>query len=955
MGQIATIQPDASLADRAAAGLNRHTDVAITSLQTKPLSLPSLPSVNWNAIGQQAPTRIPIGSRHPEDPLPTADWVVITWTNAEWQALDHVFLNSSHEGNSTNFDWKKDWFQYSRSTANYGNNALAGDLWGLFQLVEIIDQSKRPWRVLLFKSNTHLAHAPWAAGLSTMLQCILTDTKADRVYTIGTAGGARLNQCLGDTIITNTATLELQRPENIVDPGNGHAFRCPSWYPAATLIPIVQENLLLKLDTVATPAFLGELFDQLLAKHAGDPSAATLHIEDLQNDAIAPACLHTPKIQSLEDTPLLSTDFYAVATEDSTASFAFLEMDDAIIGKAANALSVRFACIRNISDPVVPDKTRSGATIPDTIRGDWSGLIYNSFGLYTSFNGALATWATIAGEGTPTYHPARFTEAPDKDDPIEVKLVYQVLSCGTCKFFWPDDKHQAPYGPYSAFDFDVNFPYEAARPSGAATAPWTLGRTRPPAFPNAEVIDGCRKSPIMTIGINPCLTAFSPGQSGTACAYPNFASDNNTDAWTKYAWYYRYRTVYQEKISFDLAEKFMLPEGQIIALHDGKIVSATRADNNPSWSIAIRYAGFPSDTIITLPGTTGDFPYMLFFDTHAPYNSFKAGDVLAGKVAVPEGIQAEVLQQEQGYYTQFVPTLKKFEDYLRSKGHPNASLLYGEDVSALDMVACASPHWSEEFLGSQMQTIVDNCTTRNAWVVKQFVQSRPAVLFIVSEASWDMFNRVFGKFVDPGKISASPADQSYTLLRETTKPDDPVYVSFDLTIDGIPYKSKTRLVITPHFSYNTNFYPQYRLSPQDLAAVSALPEFQTAITPANGFTIMDADPAHPLYYREIQLQPSTAAASRAKLLQDHPGLYNRMEPYYYDANELMASVLMKMYEAGDLTYDDAKRYLGRTDGACRFCVNRHWQFPEGCKYGKNNEPAPPQDFLEKVAAYIVAK
>nr|MCU0341393.1 hypothetical protein [Spirosomataceae bacterium] len=600
-------------------------------------------------------------------------------------------------------------------------------------------------------------------------------------------------------------------------------------------------------------------------------------------------------------------------------------------------------------------KTNTGVTISDTVRGDWSGLIYKNFGLYTSFNGALATWATIAGEGENQYVPARSTKSPNTADPMEVKLVYEVTSCGTCKFFWPDDRQKITYGPYTAFDFDINVPYEATRSANQATAPWTLGRTRPPAFPNGEVIDGCRKAPIMTIGINPNLTAFAPGQNGAPWAYPNFTNDSNTSLWAKYAWYYRYRSVYQEKLSLDFVKKYILPDGRIIAPHDGMIVADSRADESPSWTIKVRYAGFADDTTITIPGEVGDFPYMVFYDTFGPNNTFSAGDVIAGRLAVPEGIQTEIFQEQQGYYMQFVPTLKEFEDYLKTKGHAKASLQIGEDVSQIDMVACASPHWTEGFLGNQMKTIVNNCTSKNAWVVKQFVQSRPAILYIVSESSWNMFYDIFGRFVEKGKISSHPADQSYTLLRETTNLANPVYLNFDFKIDGVPFKSRTRLVITPHFSFNTNFLPQYRLSPTDFEAISASSSFQTAITKDNGFTVLPADPKHPTYYRVIQLQSNTAEASRAKLQSDCPSLFNQLEPYYYDSHQLMASVLQDMYDKGEMSFDDDKGLLNRTEGACKFCVNQYWQFPAGCPYTNLHQPSPPKDFLDKVAAYIVAQ
>lgn len=931
--------------------LSRHSDVATATPQNADLKTP-LPDIDWASIGQEAPTKIFIGKRDPQDPLPYADWVIITWTSAEWQAIDHVFLNSTAPSTDS-YQWRKEWHPYARGSEGFAADAKSGLLWGEFQMVEIIDQSKRPWRVLLFKSNSHLAHSPWVDGLSAMMRCILTDTKADRVYTIGTAGGARLDQCLGDSVITNTASIELQRPQNIQDPSNGNAFRCPTWFPSTDLLQSVEQNLLFKLNTVANHDELQNLFNQLKSKHPGDPAVEALQLQDLLNEGLNPDLLGTPKIQSLKDVPLLTTDFYYIANGNSADAFAFLEMDDAIIAREANAMGARFACIRNISDPIVPFQTNSGAVISDGVRGDWSGLIYSTFGLYTSFNGALATWATIAGEGTAVYHPTRFTLSPNENDPMEIKLAYNVRSCGTCKFFWPDDKADAGYGPYTAFDFDINTPYQALPIKDSLVSPWVLGRTRPPSFPNGEIVDGCRKAPIMTIGINPNLTAFALGQNGAAWAYPNFSSNENTNEWAKYAWYYRYRSVYQEKLTLDFVKKFILEEGQIVAPRDGKVTQAQRSDSYSSWQVHVRYQGYAEDTILTVPGGKSDFPYMLLFDTIGPGSEFCAGDILVGKIAVPEGIQVEIFQEEQGYYMQFLPTLKQFESYLKDKGHATANLEIGEDVSQLDMVACASPHWTEGFLGNDMKGIVNNCVSKNAWAIKQFVQTNPAILFIVSESSWNMFNEAFGNFVEPGKISSRPADQSYTLLRETTMLNNPVYIHFDFTIDGIPFKSKTRLVITPHFSFNTNFLPQYRLSPKEFASISVTPQFIEAITIQNGFTVLEADKDHPYYYREIQLQTNTAEASRTKLRTDFPDLYNMLEPYYYDSHALMASVLKKMYEDGELSYDDTKNYLNRTSGACKFCVNQYWQFPDGCKYGKPSEQSPPADFLEKVASYII--
>ncbi len=331
---------------------------------------------------------------------------------------------------------------------------------------------------------------------------------------------------------------------------------------------------------------------------------------------------------------------------------------------------------------------------------------------------------------------------------------------------------------------------------------------------------------------------------------------------------------------------------------------------------------------------------------------------------MPQGIQTEVLQQEQGYYMQFVPVLQRFQETIRRDGRSSASLHIGEDVCQLDMVACASPHWSAGFLGGTSEsvtTIVRNCVSQNAWAIKQMVQTRPAILYIVSEASWNMFREAFGAHVRRNPpIAEFPADKDFTLLRETTDLEHPAYIVFDLTIDGRQYASRTRLVITPHFSYNANFLPQYRLSQADW---KALQQTETAcvaaLTVPNGFTIVLPDPKFPDDYVAVQLQadPVKAAASLAWLMQKFPTGYQALRRYYYDPHQMMASLLDDMYSHGALAWKDGgdgAGYLDRTEGACQFCVNRHWQLPNECRYGKTRELSPPPAFLEKVTERIVA-
>jgi hypothetical protein len=542
-------------------------------------------------------------------------------------------------------------------------------------------------------------------------------------------------------------------------------------------------------------------------------------------------------------------------------------------------------------------------------------------------------------------------------DPIEIDLVYNVRSCGTCSFFWPSDGTPQPYGPYPSFDPSLGQAQGSPSDALEESFPWISATTGRPAFPDPEIMDGCRKAPIMTVGINPNLTAFAPGSAGASWAYPAFTSVGH-DEWADYAYYYRYRSVYQERFDLEFVKQFLVPEGRVVAPRDGVVTGAIRTSSSPSFDLTVRYQGDPVDSLIPLRAELGEPRWVVLFDTHPPNNVFHAGDVVAARLDVPAGEVTEVFREEVGYYEQFVPTLRLFEDYLRSKGYDGRALAMGEDVGQLDMVACASPHWTPDFLGGtpeSEQAIIHNCVDSNSWVVKQLVHTQPGVLFLVGEASWDMFNQALGHAItrDPA-LPQEPADGAFTLLAATTDSTHPAVLSFSSTVDGTEVSMRTRVVVTPHFSYSTNFLPQFRLSPDLWTNLQAsTPDVSHLMLTDPRLTAIA--PAEPTDYAVFLVNDTSVLDDLPRAFPDQWGTLLR--GVFYDPHAQMSQVLIDMFDSGDLSYAPIKpgggNVLTRGEGPCSFCVNSRWQFPLGCPYDKPALPAPPPGTFEEAARRLV--
>jgi hypothetical protein len=190
------------------------------------------------------------------------------------------------------------------------------------------------------------------------------------------------------------------------------------------------------------------------------------------------------------------------------------------------------------------------------------------------------------------------------------------------------------------------------------------------------------------------------------------------------------------------------------------------------------------------------------------------------------------------------------------------------------------------------------------------------------------------------------------LLRLTTEQEYRIQIS--TRIGSAKYELSTRLVITPHFSYDYNFYPQFRLSPD---AWKAFAEKYPAAA-----KFLSTDPR--LSFQQLAGAfvaagfPPNAGGALKDFETSFTEAYRELTPTFYDPHNQMAGVLADLFNSGELawTQSDGQQpgYLTRGNGPCQFCENSHWKFPLGCPYGKPTETPYPLGFLEQVAAKAVS-
>ncbi|MCP3966065.1 MAG: hypothetical protein GY750_18170 [Lentisphaerae bacterium] len=513
--------------------------------------------------------------------------------------------------------------------------------------------------------------------------------------------------------------------------------------------------------------------------------------------------------------------------------------------------------------------------------------------------------------------------------PIEVQLVSEVKSCRTCKWFW---EGVPPYGPYPSYTWTETFPEVVREPLPQQPGPmepikWLQAISTGCNLIEPAVMHGCRKAPIMTMGINPNLTSYFPSTSGARWAYPLFEED------AKYAYHYRHQTIFQESLDAAFLLSHLEEGSEIKAAHDGWIISTARSADHRWLLLTVQYKNEPEVTSIELAWTPDERYVVLFDKSRKPEGEpdFKRGDIIAGIFKLPEEIKVDIYENCTPYYQRFINVLDRFKEMCGDQ-LADAELTIGEDVAQHDLIACASPGWSSRY-DIPTERITHNCVKTHGYAVSQVIQSQPELLIIVGRSSVEMFGEVFGPYMD---LEWRNKD-IFQLLKETTQREKYLEINYH------KYSLKTRIIACPHFSYWQNFVPHSRLSAE------AWKVFQKEFS-SDAEVLEAEDRVQPPGYNDfiaIRIQGEDDEIKDKISVQG----WNIIMAYHFIPFDMMAKVLTDMFSKGQLTYDDSTHHLNRTKGACRYCSNKLWQFPERCPYHKETEHYPK--IFEKVAKKVL--
>lgn len=534
----------------------------------------------------------------------------------------------------------------------------------------------------------------------------------------------------------------------------------------------------------------------------------------------------------------------------------------------------------------------------------------------------LGKEALMEGQNQPI--PAAFPPAPP-----EIRLVHEVRACRLCKALHSD----SPYGPFA----QVAESLDLTTGNGPRQLPVEdLGRPEP------TVLHGCRKAPVMLIGINPNLPGHfvmprskpkSDWKSGSYRLITRHASD------TEYAVAHRFAP--QNGLEIDQPadlESLLRDDLSLLVAPKAGVIVPEDPDHPQTESVSSRERMHRKARLV-LKFDDGecriyDFEWPAERNFVVVRGRFKAGDVIAGYIDTTARDRfAAVLRRKKtdSYYLNAQRLLAGMARHLDSA----ARLELGEDMSLHDAVACASPNWNAS--GLPLDLIGQNCISRRSWLHQQIAHSVPLVLLVTSQEALKLLARdqTLGT-LDPGELPLPKvAGGKQGLFAHVARHG----MWWNQTVAG--RRHRIRVVLAPHISYSDNINPQCYFSGSEWAAfkvahaavVTQLEQSPKGLDERIKVVRGTDNGANHLPDVSVYLDNDCQDGPLwQKLAQLDGEAVQELRDHWFDPVELLSQAVSEELLRQQVRLD-AQGHLQRSAGPCAYCDNPWWKIGNGCAYG----------------------
>ncbi len=320
-------------------------------------SAASLSPIQWPA--GQAPKPAPLSpAPDPDAPLSQYDYLIVTWTGPEAEALSDVL--------TPGYPSKSAWYHYTHNfTSEFVpliTNPDAPALKDSHRLASFFPTVIAGKKVLCMKSELHLNQDGAKLPILKLWQQLISEVDPKLVITTGTGGGIGSYVELGDVVL-----------------GAATRFDCTTKFASQSFAHDVYPT-----STLTTNSF--SIAEPLFAANASKlPAASRLPV------------IITKPIPGVASADVVTTDFYAyddvLDTYQLQGLGAVCDEGDAALGlviKGLGSSAPNWASVRNVSDPQIQDQGMTKEQAYQKATG-----YYSRYGYWTTIPSAITCWALI--------------------------------------------------------------------------------------------------------------------------------------------------------------------------------------------------------------------------------------------------------------------------------------------------------------------------------------------------------------------------------------------------------------------------------------------------------------------------------------------------------------------------------------------------------------------------------